>query len=133
MYATRADRAGCQEAVLHRGSRVTECAHSNVSILKDGVFRTAPTDELILPGIARANLIALCRRLSVPVAEEPFTLDDLMAADEIIISSSSGFCMSAREVDGVPVGGRDPELLRALQEGVWRQFIEETGGEAKLV
>ncbi len=126
MYATQAHRSGCQEAVLHRSGRVTECAHSNVSILKDGVFRTAPTDELILPGIARANLIALCKRLSVPVAEEPFTVEELKAADEILISSSSGFCMRVYEVDGQPAGGKDPALLRALQEGVWEQFIRET-------
>ena len=38
----RAVERGCDEAVLHRGTRVTECAHSNISILKDGVLRTAP-------------------------------------------------------------------------------------------
>ncbi|NTV79590.1 MAG: D-amino acid aminotransferase, partial [Clostridiales bacterium] len=36
MAAQRAEEAGCQEAVFHRGDRVTECAHSNVSIIKDG-------------------------------------------------------------------------------------------------
>ncbi|MEI3140858.1 MAG: aminotransferase class IV [Lawsonibacter sp.] len=51
----RAAERGCDEAVLHRGCRVTECAHSNISMLKDGVLRTAPTDELILPGIARKH------------------------------------------------------------------------------
>ena len=40
----RAVERGCDEAVLHRGSRVTECAHSNISMLKDGVLHTAPTD-----------------------------------------------------------------------------------------
>ena len=129
VYATMAERAGCQEAILHRGERVTECAHSNVSILKDGVFCTAPTDELILPGIARANLITLCRQMNVPVREEPFTLAELRAADEIIISSSSGFCMSVYELDGQPVGGRAPQLLHTLQRGVWEQFIRETGGQ----
>ena len=36
--AQHAKRIGVQETVLHRGDIVTECAHSNVSILKDGVF-----------------------------------------------------------------------------------------------
>ncbi|MDO4356591.1 MAG: aminotransferase class IV [Clostridia bacterium] len=126
IYATRAERAGCQETVLHRGPRVTECAHSNISILKDGCFRTAPTDELILPGIARMNLIAKCKELGVPVIELPFTVDELMDADEVIVSSSSGFCMSAREIDGKPVGGRAQELLHRLQDGVMEQFYAAT-------
>ena len=57
MYAQMAKRAGVYETILYRKpDRVTECAHANVHILnRDGVFRTAPTDELILPGIARAH------------------------------------------------------------------------------
>ena len=55
----RAVERGCDEAVLHRGSRVTECAHSNISMLKDGVLHTAPTDELILPGIFSAMALEL--------------------------------------------------------------------------
>ncbi|MCD7819896.1 MAG: aminotransferase class IV, partial [Lachnospiraceae bacterium] len=62
MAAQRAKEAGCQEAVFYRpGGRVTECAHSNVHIIQDGMLRTAPTDNLILPGIARAHLIHACK------------------------------------------------------------------------
>ena len=85
----RAVEAGCDEAVLHRGSRVTECAHSNISILKDGVLRTAPTDELILPGITRKHLLALAREHGIPTLEQPFSMVELMNADEIIVTSSS--------------------------------------------
>ena len=38
MTAQRAHRAGCTETVFHRGEIVTECAHSNISVLKDGVL-----------------------------------------------------------------------------------------------
>ena len=126
MASQRAREAGCTETVLHRKGRVTECAHSNVHIFKDGVFITAPTDNLILPGIARKHLIAACGRLGIPVREEPYTLDDLMAADEIMISSAGTLCSSAYEVDGKPVGGRAPELLRTLQDAVLQEFLTVT-------
>ena len=122
MATHAAAEAGCYETVLHRGDRVTECAHSNVSILKDGVFRTAPCDNLILPGIARANLIRFCKQLGIPVDETPFTLDDLRDADEIIVSSSGAFCIAACELDGRPAGGRAPQLLRAIQDAAVRDF-----------
>lgn len=126
MACHRATMAGCYEAVFHRDGRVTECSHSNVSILKDGVFRTAPTDNLILPGIARANLIRFCGELDIPVDETPFNLDTLRDADEIIVSGSTSFCLGACELDGKPVGGRAPELFSALQDAVVNDFIKAT-------
>ncbi|MGI6336476.1 MAG: aminotransferase class IV [Eubacteriales bacterium] len=122
MAAQAADEAGCDEAVLHRGGRVTECAHSNVSILKDGVFYTAPTDHLILPGIARSRLIRACKILNIPVDETPFTLDTLYNADEVIVSSSSKFCLRANVLDGKPVGDKAPALFKSIQDEVMREF-----------
>ena len=126
MAAQLTKEAGCDEAVFHRGDRVTECAHSNVSIIENGVFVTAPTDNLILPGIARANLIKACHALGIPVSETPFTLDRLMKADEIIVSSSGSFCLSASHIDGIPVGGGAPELLEKLRVYLEADFINET-------
>lgn len=130
MASEKAKRAGCAEAVMHRDGRVTENAHSNVSILKDGVLRTAPADNLILAGVARAHLIGRCRELGVPVDETPFTVREMMEADEVITSSASTFCLSAKLIDGQPVGGRAPELLRRIQDAVMAEFRELTGAGA---
>ena len=126
IYTQRAEEAGCDETILHRGDRVTECAHSNVHIIRDGVFVTAPTDHLILPGIARAHLIKTAKQLGYAVDETPYTLDDLMNADEVIVSSSGSFCLAASEVDGKKVGGRAPEMLKALQDALVADYIEKT-------
>jgi len=129
LYSQRAEEAGCQECVLHRGGRVTECAHSNVSILKNGKFRTAPTDCHILPGIARAHIIKACKKLEIPVDETPFTLQELREADEIIVSSSSKFCLSGCELDGKPAGGKAADLLAAIQRDVLAEFMRGVGLE----
>ena len=126
MASQRAKEAGCNETVFHRNGRVTECAHSNVHIFRDGVFVTAPTDNLILPGIARKHLIAACGRLGIPVEERPYDLEELYAADEIMISSAGALCLSAEELDGKPCGGKAPELLKRLQDEVLREFMAET-------
>ncbi len=126
MASEKAKQAGCDETVFHRGERVTECAHSNVHIIKDGVFVTAPTDNLILPGIARAHLIKACRKLGIPVSEVPYTVDELMNADEIIVSSSGSLCLAAEEIDGKKVGGKAPEILKKLQDEVLDEFLQET-------
>ncbi len=126
MASEHAKRLGYDETVLHRGERVTECSHANVHILKDGVFRTAPTDNLILPGIARAHLIGACRALGIPVDERPFTVAEMMDADEVIVSSSGSLGLQAREIDGQAVGGKAPELLTALQDYVYNEFMQAT-------
>ena len=123
----KAAAAGCKEAVFYRpGGRVTECAHSNVHILKDGTLYTAPTDNLILPGIARAHLLSACRRLDIPVREEPFYLPDLMDADEIIVTSSSNLCLHADQIDGQPAGMKDEKNYEALRSSVLEEFLEQT-------
>lgn len=122
----RAVEHGCDEAVLHRGSRVTECAHSNISILKDGVLQTAPTDELILPGITRKHLLALANEHGISVLEKPFSMVELMNADEVIVTSSSALCMKAESIDGIPVGGKDPQRLKLLQDAYLEKFQRET-------
>lgn len=126
MAAQKAKEAGCQEAVFHRGERVTECAHSNCHILKHGILYTAPTDNLILPGIARAHLINICKKLDIPVSETPYTLKEMMEADEILVTSSTKLCVAASEIDGKPVGGKEPGLLQQILDAVANEFMEET-------
>ncbi len=127
MANEKARRAGCYECVFVRpGGRVTECSHSNVHIIKDGVFTTAPTDNLILPGIARAHLIKACGRLRIPVSETPFTADELFKADEIITSSSTAPCVRACSVDGKAAGMRREDLFTALKNAIFEEYYSET-------
>lgn len=125
IYTQRAEEKGCDETILHRGDRVTECAHSNVHILKDGALKTAPCDNLILPGITRAHRIAQCREMDIPVIEEPFTVQEMMEADEVFFTSASALCCRISEIDGKPVGGKAPELIKRIQEAAWAEALAE--------
>lgn len=127
MAAQKAKMAGAQETVLYRpGGRVTECAHSNVHIIRDGKLVTAPTDHLILPGIARAHLIRMCKQLGYAVDETAYTLDDLMNAEEVLVTSSSNLCLRAESVDGKPVGGKQPEMYERIRSALLDEFTEAT-------
>lgn len=127
MNTQAAYEAGADEAVLHRNGIVTECAHSNVLILKNGTLYSHPNDEFILRGIAKTHLIRAAYRAAVPVIERPFTLDELFAADEVIVTSSSHLCSIAREIDGEPVGGNGPATIRTLLDIVFREYFDYCG------
>ena len=127
MANQKAVEAGADETIFHRGPRVTECSHSNVHIIKDGVLRTAPCDELILPGITRKHIIAICGKKGIPVVEEPFTVDEMMAADEVFFSSSSALTCRIREIDGRAVGMRDEKTFGAIRDAYQAEMKAECG------
>lgn len=129
MAQQKAKEAGCDEAVFVRDGFVTECSHSNVSIIKDGVFITHPLDHLILPGTERKHMLRYCAALGIPTEERAFTLEELAQADEIIVSSTSHPSMRAMELDGKPVGMKAPELVQKLRN----LYLDEIGWQGASV
>lgn len=122
----RAAEAGCDECVLYRGEYVTECAHSGLSILKNGRLITTPLSEWILPSITRKHLIAVCNNLGIPVDERHYTMEELMEADEVIVTSSLTLFSRVYEVDGVPVGGHDMKNFEIIDRMYMDWFNSET-------
>ena len=123
----RAVEAGCDETIFHRGDRVTECSHSNVHIIRNGELHTAPCDNLILPGIARKNILKICAEQGIPVVEEPFTLAELMDADEVFFSSSSALTCRVKEIDGKSVGMRDEATFAKIRDAYQQKLKAECG------
>ncbi len=106
LASKRAAMAGADETVFHRGAVVTECAHSNIAILKDGVLLTHPLDCRILGGISRRHLLA--------------------AADEILVTSASKICRRAARLDGKAVGMKDTARAEALCKVMFDEWKTET-------
>lgn len=130
MNSTNAHNNGHDECILHRGKdRVTECAHSNISILKNGTFITAPCDEYILPGIARKHLLEACNVLSIPYEEKIYSVQELLDSDEIIISSSTNIALRVTKVNGSPCGCKDYDTFKRLQDYVFQEFYEYTNAK----
>ena len=133
LASQEAKEANCDEVIFHRGERVTECAHNNVNILKDGKFITPPLDNLILPGTARRHFIQICGRLGISVEERIFSLSELMHADAIMITCSATHGVPVCSIDGKPVGGKDKKLLYKLQKEAVKDFEEETGFKTDIL
>lgn len=125
--AQKTAEVGATEALMHRGERVTEAAHSSILMLKDGALVMPPLDELILPGITRAIIKALCEENGIPTVERVFTVDELLAADEILLCSTTKNVICVYEVDGKAVGGKDKALATKIQ-GLFLEEIENQTG-----
>ena len=125
LAAKAAKDRNCQESIFVRDGVVTECAHSNVSIFKDGKVISHPLDDKVLPGTARIRLLAFAKKLGYGVEEREYGLDELMNADEIIVHSTGSFCIPVKTVDGKPVGGKAPEMLKNIQDALVADFEEQ--------
>lgn len=122
LASTNAECEDCDEAVFHLGGVVTECAKSNISILKNGILKTHPTTNRILPGIARRHVLLACKRLGIPYREEAFTVEDLFAADEILVSSTTKLCRRANMLCGQRVGMNDGARAEKICRFLYDKF-----------
>ena len=103
-----AHEKGCYEAILHRGETVTEGSSSNIYGVKDGILYTHPADNLILNGITRQVILKCAEEIGMPVKEEAFTKEQLLAMDEVIVSSTTSEVTPIIDIDGQVIGGGKP-------------------------
>ena len=98
--------AGSQETLLFNNNKeLTEASSSNVFIVKNGVIATPIQDNQILPGVTRRLVIdILAKEGSLVVEERTITFDEVKAADEIWITSSSKEIAPITTLDGIAVG-----------------------------
>ncbi|WP_068547506.1 D-amino acid aminotransferase [Thalassotalea crassostreae] len=89
LLKNQAKAKGHSEAILHRNGQVTEGSTSNVFIVKHREVFTPPQNNLILGGITRDVIIELAEAAGLKVHQQKITVDELLAADEVWITSSS--------------------------------------------
>lgn len=123
----RAKEAGCDEAILHRGNQLTECAHSSLLILKDGKLIGPKLNELILPSISRKHLFEIAEETGVPAEMRDVDMDEVWNADEVIVCSTTKVCAAADTIDGKPVGMKDRGLFHKLQKAYFDRVEREIG------
>lgn len=123
----QAQAAGCDEAVLCRDGVVTECSSSALLILQDGALRVHPLDNHVLPSTTRKHIIELCRELDIPVDETAFTPEEMMNADEVLLSCTTTLFRGVESIDGIPVGGKAPELFWRLWDAYRQRLADECG------
>ncbi|BDH62659.1 D-amino-acid transaminase [Lysinibacillus sp. PLM2] len=95
-----AHEKGCYEAILHRGETVTEGSSTNVFGIKDGVLYTHPANNFILKGITRGVVFQCAEEIGLPVKEEAFTKTELLAMDEVFVSSTTSEVTPVIDIDG---------------------------------
>ena len=103
-----AAEAGALDVLFVRDGIITETSHANVLAVIDGVIRTHPTNNLILPGITRAVVLEIARDRGIRVDETPFTPNELARASEVFLAGTTTDVMPIIRVDDVVIGDGKP-------------------------
>ena len=122
---------GADDAVLVRDGVAIEGAHQNFWGVFDGVAVTHPTSNHILPGITRNKVIALAKANDIPVEERAIQVEELLEADELFFTGTTGEVRPCVEIDGKNVGdGAVGPVTRALADA-YRKSIEQAIAAAR--
>ncbi|CCQ94296.1 branched-chain amino-acid aminotransferase [[Clostridium] ultunense Esp] len=123
-----AHQAGVSEALLlNTEGYVAEGTGENVFLVKDGVILTPPVYLGALKGITRGAIIDIAKKLGYELKEQPFTLHDVYAADEIFLTGTAAEVVPIVKVDGRPIADGKPGVVtKHLLEG-FRQLVTADG------
>ncbi|MFB5197399.1 D-amino-acid transaminase [Neobacillus sp. KR4-4] len=124
----KAAEADCFEAIQHRRGNVTEGSSSNIYMVKNGKVITHQSDNLILKGITKDVILHVCEKNNIVVEERTFTLDELIDAEEVFLSSTTAEVMPIIEVDGKRVrDGLPGPVTKLLQERFELEIEKQCG------
>ncbi len=105
-----------QPLICDLDGHLLEAARANLFIVEDGVLLTPPVAGRLLPGVTRARVLALARRLGLEARCAPISRRRLLAAGEAFVTGSLGGIEPVVAVDGVELAGAGPVAGRLAPE-----------------
>jgi D-alanine transaminase len=108
---------GFFECAFVKDGKITECSHSNIFFVINGVLYTHPESNRILSGITRKNIIRIARKAGIQVKEEAVAGEKLNTVGESFISNTSGEVTPVIAIDNQTIGnGKPGPLTRIIRE-----------------
>jgi D-alanine transaminase len=110
---SEAARRGALEAIFIRNKpgsgavHVTEGGSTNLFIVRDGELHTHPNDGWVLPGVTRDVLIDAAAQLGRTVRELCFSPEEMFAADEVFVCSTTQL-NPLTQIDDKPIADGRP-------------------------
>lgn len=112
-----AQQGGWDEVVLlNERGEVAECTAANIFCVKGGRVLTPPLSSGCLEGITRGVLLEIGAAAGIPVEEHTLMPPELLAADEVFISSTNRNLLAVGEIAGRKFAPAPGPLTRKLDQ-----------------
>jgi len=105
--------AGAVETIMFRDGFLSEAAACNVWVVKDGKVIGTPKDNLVLEGIRYGLIEEICQAQGIGFELRRVSRAEVLAADEIMLSSATKEVLPVTRLDGQAVGTGVPGPVHA--------------------
>ncbi|MFN6994303.1 MAG: aminotransferase class IV, partial [Aquincola tertiaricarbonis] len=112
-----------------RDGWLTEASSSNVWVVQEGALLGPPKSEHLLEGIRYELLCELCEDMGIAYNLRPIAEADVLAADEVLLSSATKEVLPVTRIDGAEVGHG---ALRGKPGPVYARLYEAYQNAKKL-
>ena len=122
LAAQQAFQRGAFDGVMRNDrGELTECATSNLFIVRNEIGLTPPIECGLLPGITRELLFEIGRNAGIEIREQVLRDDDLFGADEAFLTSTTREMVPIVAIDDRAIGNGNPgavtcRLLKAFRD-----------------
>jgi D-alanine transaminase len=100
--------AGVDEALQFRDGNLSEGASCNIWVVSGGKLLAPPKDNLILEGIRYGLMSELAAEAGIPFEARKISKEEVLRADEIMMTSATKEVLPVVKLDGKPVGSGKP-------------------------
>lgn len=114
--------AGAVEVVLFRDGYLTEASASNVFVVKNGLVLAPPKNHLVLPGITYDVVLELIAANGIPHEVREVSEQEVKAAEEIWVTSSTKEVLAVTTLDGKIVGTGKPGVVFRRVHALYQEF-----------
>lgn len=109
---------GALETIMFRDNLLSEAAASNVWMVKGGKVFGPKLDQLVLEGIRYGFIEELCAARGIPFELRNITREEVLSADEVLLSSATKEVLAVTTLDGKPVAyGQPGPVFKQLSAG----------------
>lgn len=108
--------------LLDLAGNVTETGGANFLIVERGTI-VSPTLTNTLPGISRATVIELAKKLGIPFVEKDIQVHSVMNADEAFTATTPYCIMPVTKINGVPIGDGKPGPIWRKLMAAWSDLV----------
>jgi branched-subunit amino acid aminotransferase/4-amino-4-deoxychorismate lyase len=119
----QAQKRGCFEGVYHLDDgTVLEGTTSNLFIVRGDKILTTPAAGGVLPGVTRAIVMKLAKK-RWDVIERPFSVEELLSADEVFLTSTSIEVVPVLRTDRHPINEATVGPVTRLLGEAYRTYV----------
>jgi len=101
--------------LLNERGEVAECTAANVFCVRAGQVFTPPLSSGCLEGVTRAVLLEIGPGAGVPIEERALRPEELLAADEVFISSTNRSVLAVGEIEDHRIPAAPGPITRKLE------------------